>query len=732
MWARLGVLGAMTALAVMVLATGWAGATNPGPSGNGITPTLVEDNPKCTELGYAAGFKVEPVNAGTSITYSVDAFGNEVTVTTTDDLYFDWSSNFGIDAVIAKGGADANVYVYNPESMADTHLHPPVNPANNMPFGISHIEFCFDYNLDVSKTADTTFTRTFGWTIDKSVVPETWDLFTGDSGTSEYTVAVTKDAGTDSNWVVSGTVSIENNTPFAATVTGVTDSISGFGAVTVDCGVTFPHALAAGADLECTYSTALPDGTSRTNTATVTTSGSVGGGSGDADVTFGDPTTLVNDTINVDDTFAGDLGSFSDSGSAAYSRTFTCDEDEGQHDNTATIVETGQSDSASVTVNCYALTVIKDADPSFTRTWDWTIEKTADQTNLLLSEGQLFTVNYQVTVDTTSTDSNHAVSGKIAVNNPAPIDAVLNGVSDIVSPAIVATVDCGVTFPYTLVAGGTLDCTYTADLPDDADRTNTATATLQNHDYDSDEIGTPSGTTDFSGSANVSFSDAPDVELDECIDVSDTNVGDLGTVCAGDAPQTFNYSLSFGANPEADVVLECGDNSHDNTASFVTNDSGATGSDSWTVDAIVACDQGCTLTPGYWKTHSDRGPAPFDDTWNLLEPSAEDTVFFSSGSSYYNVLWTSPAGNAYYILAHAYIAAELNMLNGASVPAAVQDAFDDATALFNTYTPAQIGALKGNKAPRPEFISLAGILDAYNNGISGPGHCSDDGGPDTT
>jgi hypothetical protein len=390
-------------------------------------------------------------------------------------------------------------------------------------------------------------------------------------------------------------------------------------------------------------------------------------------------------------------------------------------------VETDQSDSASVTVDCHALTVTKDADPSFTRTWNWTIDKSADQTELLLSEGQLFTVNYQVTVDATSSDSNHAVTGNIAVINPAPIDALLNGVTDIVSPAIVAPVECGVTFPYTLASGGTLNCTYTADLPDDADRTNTATATLQNHDYDSAGDGTPSGTTDFSGSAEVSFSDAPDVELDECIDVSDTNVGVLGTVCADVAPQTFNYSLDFGANPDADVLLVCGDNSHDNTASFVTNNNGATGSSDWTVNATVACEQGCTLTPGYWKTHSDRGPAPFDDTWNLLG-SAEDTVFFLSGTSYYEVLWTSPGGNAYYILAHAYIAAELNMLNAASVPAAVQDAFDDATALFNTYTPAQIGALKGNRAPRPEFISLAGILDAYNNGISGPGHCSDDGG----
>ena len=102
----------------------------------------------------------------------------------------------------------------------------------------------------------------------------------------------------------------------------------------------------------------------------------------------------------------------------------------------------------------------------------------------------------------------------------------------------------------------------------------------------------------------------------------------------------------------------------------------------------------------------------------------ENTIFFLSGQSYYNVLWTSPNGNAYYILAHAYIAAKLNQLNGADFTAA-QSAFDTATGLFNTYTPAQIGALRGSSTLRAQFISLATILDNYNNGLIGPGHCSE-------
>ena len=131
-------------------------------------------------------------------------------------------------------------------------------------------------------------------------------------------------------------------------------------------------------------------------------------------------------------------------------------------------------------------------------------------------------------------------------------------------------------------------------------------------------------------------------------------------------------------------------------------------------------DGGCTLTPGYWKTHAQYGPAPYDTTWAVI---GEDTTFYLSGQSYYVVLWTTPArGNAYYILAHQFIAAKLNISKGASA-SDVQAMIDEAATLFSEWTPAQIGALKGEDEIRARFVWLAGILDAYNNGIIGPGHC---------
>ena len=131
---------------------------------------------------------------------------------------------------------------------------------------------------------------------------------------------------------------------------------------------------------------------------------------------------------------------------------------------------------------------------------------------------------------------------------------------------------------------------------------------------------------------------------------------------------------------------------------------------------------GCTHTQGYWKTHSLEGPAPYDPTWKRVGSRQEDTPFFRSGKTYYNALWTPPKGNAYWILAHQYIAAELNRLSGASL-SAVATEFNRAAILLQSYGPSY--NFKKNRLIRMQFIMLADTLDQYNNGLIGPGHCPD-------
>ena len=708
-------------------------------SGDGVTPDLIPNNPSCEDLGYDYGFKPSPETAPNGV-YT----NGTLTVTTTnnDGTYFDWTSNLGLDAVIVKGGDNADAFVYDPpqESTSDTRLHAPFK-ADGTPRNISHIEFCYDLELEVEKTATTSFTRTNNWTIDKSVSPDTLDLFTGDSGISEYTVSVDKGTPTDSDFAVNGTIQVYNPAPFAASGVDVQDVISGFsGNVNVDCGVTLPTTLPSKGTLNCTYEAALTDGSDRTNTATATTTtDKLGDGSGTADVNFGDPTNEVNKTVSVDDSVEGPLGTFSDDGSKEYEKTFSCDGDEGTHNNTASLIGDGGanlgSDSASVTVNCYALSVSKDAQTSFTRTWNWTIDKSADQSELTLSPGQEFLVNYSILVNASATDSARNVTGNITVSNPAPVDATINNVSDVIS-GFSGTVDvecAGVnSFPTTLPAGETLNCEYAAEnLPDGSPRTNTATATLQNYSYSSSGTATATGTTDFSGSAAVTFGSTPTVETDEEINLSDTYIGGLQpnpvSVKASEVPKTFNYSRTVGPYDTP------GDRTVENTACLVTNDTSAERCDSVTIIVHVPAD-GCTLTIGYWKTHADP-------TSNRTNPNATGELLAELGSVWlgqpggtgkFNLevkdtttavkvlnKWDESSNGIYKLQAQLF-AAKLNIANGAD-GSAVAGTIQQADSFLATNN-----KLWGDlsKAKKNQVLSWATTLDKYNNGLIGPGHCN--------
>jgi hypothetical protein len=451
--------------------------------------TTVSGNPGCP-AGYFE-LKADPPNPGV---YPLSDGINSITITSADGIYFDWSATLGIDLVIVKGSEKSNIYEYPGEATSDTGLHSP-EKNNNIP-ELSHITFCYDYEVMVSKTASPAMDRTWTWDVTKTAAKSSLKLSVGQTYTDmSYDVLVTATGYTDSNWSASGTISVYNPAPMAATIENVTDSLT----TDVDCGVTFPYSLASGATLSCSYSLDLLNGDTVVNEATAETSGDVGGDSGTATIDF-----------------------------------------------------------AAATIN----------------------------------------------------------------------------------------------------------------------------------------------------------------GIDDCVDVTDNKAGYQGQVCAGDAPKTYTYTLNIGP------YAACGLYTFTNTATIETNDTQTKKSDSATVDIEVPCQVGCSLTPGYWKTHSEYGPAPYDDTWAQLSPAGADTVFFLSGQSYHQVLWTAPQGNAYYVLAHAYIAAELNQLNGADFTDAAA-AFADATTAFGTWTPGDIEQLRGNDKTRKGFIKLAKVLDDYNNGLIGPGHCDE-------
>jgi hypothetical protein len=199
----------------------------------------------------------------------------------------------------------------------------------------------------------------------------------------------------------------------------------------------------------------------------------------------------------------------------------------------------------------------------------------------------------------------------------------------------------------------------------------------------------------------------------DSVDIKDSYAGTLAIHL--DHPATFHYSRDV-------TALHCGSFDVENTAGVwnsVVLDSATAN-----VHVTVDCDHGCTLTQGYWKTHSENGPAPYDDTWAQL-PNGASTTFFLSGQTWYQVFWTAPAGNVYYQLAHQYMAAVLNKLNGASSTSAVDAAITAATGFFNTYTPAEAAAFANQSSVRASALGWASTLGSYNEGAIGPGHCDE-------
>jgi hypothetical protein len=148
------------------------------PSGDGIQPVEYLDNPTCSDFGNWYELKVEPVTDGEYsdgyLTVSIDEYN------TAAGQVFDWTSNVGVDAVFVKGGNNGNFYLYDPEDTGDTMLHASINPSNDTYYGLSHISFCHDIELEVSKTAAGTYDRTHTWDIEKSVSPTSQSGFAGD------------------------------------------------------------------------------------------------------------------------------------------------------------------------------------------------------------------------------------------------------------------------------------------------------------------------------------------------------------------------------------------------------------------------------------------------------------------------------------------------------------------------------------------------------------------------
>ena len=246
-----------------------------------------------------------------------------------------------------------------------------------------------DYEeLTVSKTVETSFTRVHSWDIAKMVetengythdgFPKVW-LYIDGHGNEQatWTVDVSYLGYEDGGHKVSGVITIENTGTLDAVITNIEDvmGLSAFVVNGVNTTAIYPnvtcdadpidgkYALAVGQTLTCNYSY---DGNAQgVNTVTVTTERDTY--SATAAIVWGAPTTEVNKTVTVKDIsdLFGEvvLGTVTapNDGQFTYTKDFAW-ADYGAdlcgdyvYDNTASIVETGQSASAKLKVNvqCY-------------------------------------------------------------------------------------------------------------------------------------------------------------------------------------------------------------------------------------------------------------------------------------------------------------------------------------------------------------------------------------------
>ena len=177
------------------------------------------------------------------------------------------------------------------------------------------VTLCIAKDLTVEKGATPTFTRTYKWSIAKSV-DKTSLVEAGGSTTFNYSVTATETGFQDSAWAVTGTIKVSNPNDFEDIVADVSDAISNGGScsVTGGAGITIPKSGSKTLNYSCSYPDSGPTTPTAmfTNTGTATWTSSTaktptGSASGTVTGNFATPAagnpTKVDATITVTDTY---------------------------------------------------------------------------------------------------------------------------------------------------------------------------------------------------------------------------------------------------------------------------------------------------------------------------------------------------------------------------------------------------------------------------------------------
>ncbi len=450
------------------------------------------------------------------------------------------------------------------------------------------VEICIGQDLNIEKLVVSSFNRSYDWSIVKDALgeqPFTADPETGEF-TAEYQVTVTPESYSDSDWAMSGTITVTNPNDWQSVDVTVTDQVDVGGDATcqvvsiagapdmVDADPSaegFQTTLEASQTLVFNYSCTFGSQPNYegSNTAEVTWSATAAS-TESASATEVVPVdaddwtqTPLNDTVTVTDPVhefdpAWTISYTDGAQTRTYEYTWTVEEAGKCQSfmNTATITGNNQlvkSDDAQVEGCRQAgLTVTKDVHASYDRTYLWEIDKQlaeGQSPDVVVEEDGTATVDYTVLVQNTGyEDSGQQMSGSITVANPNEFEDLEVTISDENTLSTACTVlaedsnpdmdgvqqvvprSDSITVDYTCDAAAVAEADYTG-------HTNTATVTWGNGMQAESEPMPISFTLDQTTDATVDvWDDQADPSGDPVL---------LGTVNYADAPQTFTYEITY-------------------------------------------------------------------------------------------------------------------------------------------------------------------------------------------
>lgn len=382
------------------------------------------------------------------------------------------------------------------------------------------------------------------------------------------------------------------------------------------------------------------------------------------------------------------------------------------------------------------LSAVKTAEGYWERRYDWTLDKTADVDGLTLAPNVSGTVTFTITATRSEPIDLYGVRGQICVTNGGSKPTENLTITDVVEYKVGSgKFQTLVSQPVDTSAKPVLGPGETFCYPYDVQFTpvegaqyrNVAKVKITNHsgsindNANNCKPGEPCGPEP---KASFWLPSMP-TEIDETATLDDELACPAGFTCTPSGPWTTTLTGSSVTslmitvtNVSACDAEETRVGTLTNSATLTESDTHMTHSASAAVTLYADCPttpgggmEGCTLTQGYWQRWTDRWPAGY----------SPDDTFYNSGQTWLDVLQTPPAGgNAYYILAHQFIAATLNVANGATAPAEVQTALANAAAYFAAASPT---TPYPSGYQRSDLIAWASTLDQFNNGYIGPGHC---------